>query len=73
MEQTYSDSTGVIMAITYNLTPTRAGTAVIESHFGNYHYRNPVNLEIDPTKPISLMYSNDKLVVTFSTRLIKQS
>ncbi|CAD6244885.1 GSCOCG00013518001-RA-CDS [Cotesia congregata] len=72
MGQSYMLSNTTIMASCY-LLPTRAGTTVIESHHGNYQSRILVNLEVDLTMPISLIYSDNKLVVTFSTRLIEQS
>ncbi|CAG5076005.1 Protein of unknown function [Cotesia congregata] len=72
MGQSYMLSNTTIMASCY-LLPTRAGTTVIESHHGNYQSRILVNLEVDLTMPISLIYSDNKLVVTFSTRLIEQN
>ncbi|KAH0555041.1 hypothetical protein KQX54_014887 [Cotesia glomerata] len=66
LEENYMDSDGAITAA-YNLSPSSAGTEVIQSHFGNYQKISPVDLELDPTMPILLMYEKGQLIVSFST------
>nr|UEP64327.1 teratocyte protein V [Cotesia flavipes] len=58
---------GSLMAAVY-LMPTNAGTRIFQSHFGNYLDKQPVVLEIDLSMVISILYNNNKLVVSFSTR-----
>lgn len=59
------ESNGAIMATVY-LIQTNAGTQVIQSRFGNYQNDSPVALEVDPTAPVSVMFNNNKLSVSFS-------
>ncbi|XP_074114951.1 uncharacterized protein LOC141537710 [Cotesia typhae] len=61
------DVNGTLMATVY-LMPTNAGTKIVQSHFGNYLDNQPVVLEVDLTMVVSILYNNNKLIVSFSTR-----
>nr|UEP64332.1 teratocyte protein VI [Cotesia flavipes] len=67
MGQNFIDINGSLMATVY-LMPPNAGTKIIQSHFGNYLDIQPVALEVDLTTIVSIIYNNNKLLVSFSTR-----